>query len=115
MWISGSGLGRDYAERSGRRCRGEEIVAAAAGGEPAAKAAFDAYVERLGRALAGVVHLIDPDVIVLGGGMSNVDALYARLPDAIRAHVFGGEWDAPLRQARWGDSSGVRGAARLWE
>lgn len=113
-WISGSGLSRDFRERSSREASGQEIVSAAAAGDQEAGAALDAYVDRLGRALAGVVNLIDPDAIILGGGMSNVGQLYERLPDAVRRHVFGGEWEAPIRPARWGDSSGVRGAARLW-
>jgi fructokinase len=64
--------------------------------------------------LALVVDLVDPDVFVFGGGLSNVSDLYERLPAAIAPHVFSDGWSARLVQARWGDSSGVRGAARLW-
>jgi fructokinase len=94
---------------------GEEIVAASRNGDTASIAALDRYIERLGRALASVINLVDPDVIVLGGGMSNVDEIYSRVPDRIRERVFSDVWNVPIRQARWGDSSGVRGAARLWD
>ena len=71
-------------------------------------------MDRLGRALACVVDLIDPDVIVLGGGVSNISALYDRLPSAITPHVFSDSAKVVVRQAMHGDSSGVRGAAWLW-
>jgi fructokinase len=77
-------------------------------------ATLDAYVDRLGRAMAMVANMIDPDIFVLGGGMSNVDELYERLPGVVAAYAFGGDWRATIVPARWGDSSGVRGAARLW-
>jgi fructokinase len=71
-------------------------------------------MDRLARGLAVVCDLVDPDIIVLGGGMSNVRLLYERLPAAIAAHVFSDVFTTPVRQAAHGDSSGVRGAARLW-
>lgn len=114
-WISGSGLRRDFREVTGLDRTGEEIVAASRNGDTASIAALDRYIERLGRALASVINLVDPDVIVLGGGMSNVDEIYSRVPDRIRERVFSDVWNVPIRQARWGDSSGVRGAARLWD
>jgi fructokinase len=77
-------------------------------------AAFERYVDRLSRALAVVVNLVDPEVIVLGGGMANVSELYEALPDLIRRYVFSDAWTARIVRAQWGDSSGVRGAARLW-
>jgi fructokinase len=61
------------------------------------------------------VNLVDPDVIVLGGGMSNVDEIFELLPMRVRPYVFSDVWESPIRPARWGDSSGVRGAARLWD
>lgn len=64
--------------------------------------------------LALVVNLLDPEVIVLGGGMSNVTEIYAGLPDVVRRHTFSDLWDGRIVPARWGDASGVRGAARLW-
>ena len=113
-WVSGTGLSRDHAEQTGQSLSGEAIIAAARAGEPAAQASLDRFIDRLGRGLAVIVDIIDPDVIVLGGGLSNVTELYARLPAAIAPHVFTDAWSAPIAQARWGDSSGVRGAAWLW-
>lgn len=110
LWISGSGLGRSW--RAG--ADGAAVLAAARGGEASAQAALDAYVDRLGRGLAIICDILDPDVIVLGGGMSNVGELYDRLPAAIAPHVFSDVFDTPVRKAVHGDSSGVRGAAWLW-
>ena len=72
------------------------------------------HADRLARGLAHVVNLIDPNVIVLGGGLSKLDSLYATLPDLIRPHVFADEWSIEVRPPKHGDDSGVRGAARLW-
>jgi fructokinase len=113
-WISGSGLSRDYARIDGRTLSGEAIVEAARAGEVLAEAALDRYLNRLARALGVICNIVDPDTIVLGGGLSNVTELYERLPSAVRAYVFSDTWDARIVPARWGDSSGVRGAARLW-
>ncbi|MBU6379555.1 MAG: ROK family protein [Gammaproteobacteria bacterium] len=113
-WISGTGLQRDFAAAAGIRASGEDIIAAARRGETLAVAAFERYTDRLARALASVANLIDPDVIVLGGGMSNVAELGERLPPLIRRHVFSDAWETSVVRAKWGDSSGVRGAARLW-
>ncbi|HVI30767.1 ROK family protein [Phenylobacterium sp.] len=101
LWVSGPGLARDAG-------RPAEAVAA----EP--DAALDRYVDRLARGLAMVCDVLDPDVIVLGGGLSNVDLLYYRLPGAIAPHVFSDVFETPVRRAVHGDSSGVRGAAWLW-
>jgi fructokinase len=113
-WVSGTGLARDYLASTGTASHGEAIVAAWRAGDAGASACFTRYVDRLGRSLAMVCNLLDPDVIVFGGGMSNVAELYDLLPAAIGAHVFHDAWKARLVQAKWGDSSGVRGAARLW-
>ncbi|HEY4368133.1 MAG TPA: ROK family protein [Steroidobacteraceae bacterium] len=113
-WVSGSGLQRDFATVTGRSLSAEEIVNEARSGDTGAVATLDRYVHRLGRALAIIGNIVDPDTIVLGGGMSNVAELYERLPQTIRAFVFSDVWDARIVPARWGDSSGVRGAARLW-
>jgi fructokinase len=109
-WISGTGLERDH----GGSVPAYEVVAQARSGDPEAVAAFDLYVDRLARGLAVICDLLDPDVIVLAGGMSNVDALYDRLPGAIAPHVFTDHFTTPVRKAVHGDSSGVRGAAWLW-
>ncbi len=113
-WISGTGFTRDYQRATGKVLHGAEIIAAAAAGEAAAAATLNRYVDRLGRALAHVVNLLDPDVIVLGGGMSNVDPIYNRLPAAVARYLFSDRFVTPIRRAMHGDSSGVRGAAWLW-
>ena len=113
-WVSGSGLQRDYARSTGMQLSGQAIIEAMRGGDLQARATFDHYVSRLGRSLAVVVNILDPDTFVLGGGMSNVPELYERLPAAVRSFVFSDSWEAAIVPARWGDSSGVRGAARLW-
>lgn len=114
-WISGSGFQRDFTALTGRVLPAQQIVAAARKGDEAARAALDAYIDRLGRALALVANVVDPACFVLGGGMSNVSELYAPLPALISRHAFTDRWEGEVRQARWGDSSGVRGAAMLWD
>lgn len=114
MLVSGTGLRKDMAARSGAMHDGPEIIAAAHTGEPHAVAALHAYVDRLGRAMAMIANIVDPDVFVLGGGMSNVAEIYEGLPAVIDRYSFGGEWSGRIAPAQWGDSSGVRGAARLW-
>lgn len=113
-WVSGSGFQRDHEATTGRAWKAQVIVEAARRDEAGASAALDRYIDRLGRALAMVVNLADPEVFVLGGGMSNVAALYARLPEIVGRYVFSDHWEGRIVPAKWGDSSGVRGAARLW-
>ncbi len=113
-WISGTGFADDYARAAGVRLKGEQIVARARQGEAAARGAMERYANRLARALAHAINLLDPDVIVLGGGMSNVDELYELVPPQMARYVFGGEADTPVVRSKHGDSSGVRGAAWLW-
>lgn len=113
-FVSGVALAADQARATGRKMKAEEVVAAARAGDRWAAQALDRYIDRLGRALAVVVDLIDPAVIVLGGGMSNVAEIRERLPGAIAPHVFSDTWSAKIVKAVHGDSSGVRGAARLW-
>lgn len=114
-WVSGTGLRRDHAAVTGRDQPGEWIIDAARQGDVGARAAMDRYIGRLGRAMALICNIVDPDVFVLGGGLSNVAELYEGLEDAIRPYVFCDSWKARIAPARWGDSSGVRGAARLWQ
>jgi len=119
QWISGLGFERDHAAAAVlapgiARMRAPQIIDAARAGEPLAVTSFERYLDRLARGLAMIVNLVDPEVFVFGGGMSNVPEIYERLPQRIRERVFGDAWEAPLVPARWGDSSGVRGAARLW-
>lgn len=114
-WISGTGFADDYARANGgARLKSEQIVALARRGDAPAQAALGRYANRLARALAQVIHVLDPDIIVLGGGMSNVDELYALVPPLLPDFVFGREADTPIVRSRHGDSSGVRGAAWLW-
>ena len=109
LWVSGTGLARDAGMADGKA-----VVAMAAAGDLEARAALDRYVDRLARGLAAVCDVIDPDVIVLGGGMSNLARLYDDLSAAIAGKVFSDVFVTPVRPALHGDSSGVRGAARLW-
>ena len=81
---------------------------------PAAKASFERLCDRLARALGAVINLVDPEVIVLGGGLSNVDALYQRLPEIWDAYIFSDVIETQVKKNQHGDSSGVRGAAWLW-
>ena len=113
-WVSGSGLQRDYLERIGQALDAPGIVAAARAGEASAVESLDRYIDRLGRAIAMTANLVDPDVFVLGGGMSNVTELYERLPPLVERHAFSDRWEGRIAPAVWGDASGVRGAARLW-
>lgn len=113
LYVSGSGLERDHALRAAPLSAGE-IVERSAHGETSSEGAVERYEARLARGLAVVVNTVDPDVIVLGGGMSNVSRLYDHLPVLIAPHVFGNEFDTPIVPAIHGDSSGVRGAAWLW-
>jgi fructokinase len=114
-FLSGPGLVRDY----GDQVSADAVVARAAAGEERAMRALERYERRMARALASIINVLDPDVIVLGGGMSNVSRLYESVPRLWSTHVFAAGADAdPVRtrlsRARHGDSSGVRGAAWLW-
>lgn len=112
-WLSGTGFASDHARANGGQQSAIEIIQAMRSGDPAAMGSFERYMNRLGRALAHVVNLLDPDCIVLGGGMSNVQEIYPKVHAAMQAHVFGVQVTTPVRAARHGDSSGVRGAAWL--
>lgn len=113
-WLSGPALEEDYRRASGATLPGSEIVAAAEAGESHARAAMERYEDRLARALAHVVNLLDPDIIVLGGGLSRIERLYRNVPPKIASWAFGKSAITRVVPARHGDSSGVRGAARLW-
>lgn len=114
-WLSGPGLAADHARRHGGDRTAEAIVAAARAGDADARATLAAHLDRLGRAAAQVVNLLDPDVIVIGGGLSRIPELIAGLPAAIAPHIFSDAFDTPVRASLHGDASGVRGAAWLWE
>ncbi len=113
-WISGVGLEKDYERTSGKKLLGKQIVAQSEAGETTAMACLDRYEERLTRSLAQIANILDPDVIVLGGGMSQLSRLYRNVPHRLKEFVFGKEADTPVLPAKHGDASGVRGAAWLW-
>ena len=100
--------------RHGTGSRGPAIAGLAESGDADARAAIERYAHRLARSLASVINVLDPDVIVLGGGMSNVQRLYTRVPELLPQFVFSDRVDNVIRPPRQGDSSGVRGAAWLW-
>ena len=112
-WISGTAFALDHARHTGERIKAEQIIAKMRAGNLAAQESFGRYVNRLARALASVMNVLDPDAIVLGGGMSNVDEIYQALPSEIIRYTFTKPIATPVLKAMHGDSSGVRGAAWL--
>jgi len=104
----------DYERATKTRLKGKEIIARCEAGEAAAEASLERYEDRLTRSLSQIVNILDPDVIVLGGGVSQVPRLYRNVPQRLKEYVFGREADTPVLVARHGDASGVRGAAWLW-
>jgi len=113
-FLSGPALAADHAARGGPGMAAPAIVARAEAGDALACAVLEAWLDRLARALAAVVNLLDPDVIVVGGGLSHIARLYDEVPRLWGPHVFSDRVATPLVRARHGDASGVRGAARLW-
>jgi fructokinase len=113
-FLSGPGLTETYVAIAGRRAAAAEIAAMAESGDADANQALAIYESRLARALASIINVLDPDVIVLGGGVSNIARLYTRVPPLLKPFVFSDSADTPIVAARHGDSSGVRGAAWLW-
>ena len=113
-YLSGPGMAADHRRRTGALLSAAQIAQGAAGGAQACRATLERYCDRLARALAAVINILDPDVIVLGGGVSNIDALYDGVPQRWAAHVFSDDVRTRLVRHRHGDSSGVRGAAWLW-
>ena len=114
-YLSGPGLAADHERPGSARIAPQDIVKGADAGDSACAATLARYEERLARSLAGVINLLDPDAIVLGGGLSNVRRLYENVPQLWRAHVFSDEVRTRLLPPAHGDSSGVRGAAWLWD
>jgi fructokinase len=113
--LSGSGLSRAYEQGTGEAIDAVTIAARASGGERAAVTTMERYEQRMARALASIINVVDPHVIVLGGGLSNIDRLYVNVPRLWSRYVFSDRVDTRLSRAKHGDSSGVRGAAWLWE
>jgi fructokinase len=113
-FISGTGLEADYERATKTKLRGREIIAKSDAGDAEALACLERYEDRLARSLAQLVNIVDPDIIVLGGGVSQVPRLYKNVPNHLKDYVFGREADTPVVVAKHGDASGVRGAAWLW-
>jgi fructokinase len=113
-FLSGPGLAHEYRVQGGEEKPAAAIAEAAAAGEAMARACLDLYCDRLARGLASIVNVLDPDAIVLGGGLSNVASLYEKVPELLSAYTFSACLGTPILRASYGDSSGVRGAAWLW-
>ncbi len=113
-FLSGPGLSATFTAIAGRRAGAAEVAALADAGDADANGALAVYETQLARALASIINVLDPDVIVLGGGVSNIARLYTRVPPLLKPFVFSDSADTPVVAARHGDSSGVRGAAWLW-
>jgi fructokinase len=114
MWISGTGVARDHRHVTGRERTTRKIMEDFDAGDAAAVATVKRFEDRLARGLAHVINVLDPDVLVFGGGLSKTEYLYRDIPQLLPKYVFGGEAATPVLQAKYGDSSGVRGAAWLW-
>lgn len=113
-FLSGPGLRRDHLAVTGVDLEPAAIAAGAAGGDAGCRESLERYLDRMARALASVVNVLDPDVIVLGGGMSNLASVYREVPRRWAPYVFSDRVDTALRPPVHGDTSGVRGAAWLW-
>lgn len=113
-WLSGPGLSISYQAATGELIPARAIAELLARGEAAATDVIEQYCQQLAAALAVVINVIDPDIIVFGGGLSNIDLLYERVPKLLAPHVFSDHVATRIMPAKYGDSSGVRGAAWLW-
>ena len=113
-FISGTGFENEYEKQTGVQKSGREIAELLEQDDADAEKVMQIYENRLARAIATAVNIIDPDVLVLGGGMSNLSRIYKNVPELVQKWIFGGEFTTPIRPAKHGDSSGVRGAAWLW-
>ena len=113
-WVSGPGLEADHARATGLSLSGPDIAIRAASGDAAARAALDRHADRLARGLAHVMNILDPHVVVLGGGLSGLAHLYEVLPELVCRHLFTRHPSVTIKPPRWGDAGGMRGAAWLW-
>jgi fructokinase len=113
-WLSGYSFAREYSALSGEDLLPAQIMERRRRGEAAANTVYEQWIDRVGRGLSVVVNTLDPDVFVMGGGMSNIDELYDDLPERIGAYTFSPVFATPIVRSVHGDSSGVRGAAWLW-
>jgi fructokinase len=114
-WISGPGMAADHARTTGEIHTAQEIAARAVHGDDAASATLSRHADRLARGLAHVVNIVDPDVLVLGGGLSQLSHLYQQLSNLMAPYIFADQCSVVIKPPRWGDASGDRGAARLWD
>jgi fructokinase len=114
-WLSGPALTRDHLAGSGQTLSAEEIERRATTGDATCEASLQRYEVRLGQALAGIINILDPQIIVLGGGLSKMPRLYRNLPACCAPHVFSDVFRNKILPPTHGDSSGVRGAAWLWD
>jgi fructokinase len=112
-FISGPAIEKQYVEAGGAPAAMDEIVARARAGEAIAGPVFERFLDRFGRSLANLISILDPDVVVLGGGLSNIDELYDRGRAAVARYVINDELRTPIRRNQHGDSAGVIGAAYL--
>jgi fructokinase len=115
QFLSGPAVSRDYEASGGAASSAMDIAARASAGEALATTVLERYEARMARALGSIINVIDPDVIVLGGGLSNMDRLYTSVPAQWAPYVFSDDVRTRLLRATHGDSSGVRGAAWLWD
>ena len=113
-WVSGRAFQADYARHTQQDLKPWEIIDKMRGGDRLARLIWDRYIDRTARGLSIIVNSLDPDIFVMGGGMSNIEELYADLPPALARYTFSPVFETPIRKAMHGDSSGVRGAAWLW-
>ena len=114
-WFSGRAFEADYARHGNATLPAPDIVALMRSGDHLARRLWARYIDRAARGLSVVVNTLDPDIVVMGGGMSNVDEIYLDLPPAVSEYTFSPVFETPIRKAVHGDSSGVRGAAWLWK
>ncbi|MBG1230750.1 ROK family protein [Aestuariivirga litoralis] len=114
-WVAGRAFEAEYMNHTGKELKARDIIEKKRAGDHLSNLLWDRYVDRVARGLATVVNTLDPDILVMGGGMSNVDELYDDLPPALAKRTFSTVFHTPIVRAKHGDSSGVRGAAWLWK
>ena len=114
-WVSGRAFEAQYTQHTGQERKARDIIDMMRGGDRLCKMLWERYVDRVARGLAVVVNALDPDIFVMGGGMSNVEELYRDLPGMLAKYTFSTVFHTPIAKAKHGDASGVRGAAWLWK
>ena len=114
-WVSGRAFEAEYSAHTGQTLKASDIIGLKRSGDRLAGLLWDRYIDRVARGLATVVNSLDPDVFVMGGGMSNIDELYSDLPPALAKRTFSTVFHTPILRNVHGDASGVRGAAWLWK